>query len=309
MINSEFGNVWGYEGSTGDVDWSWDYHRAVDAFRRHPEARRLALHRAPRRHQRVERLLALRPLVEGDGIRRARRRDDAARPARAALRRRRRSGAEHDRARPASASSVPLYASFLSGSARTATRSSLRAELYGWNTLGERRTYATVTRRVAVPAVDVGSRSRRSPVTMPDEPAVAVLAVRLEDAAGTVLQRNFTTFVVEGDAPATATLADGARVRVARVPAARQRRALVAQAVERARRPQGRRRGLGFFEYRIPWPAGLAAADVASATFLVEASAKRLYRQGPRHDRRRRTATTCAAAASTTRAATRTATR
>src|SRR5882762_2851976 len=35
-INSEFGNVWGYEGSTGDVDWSWDYHRAVNAFRRHP---------------------------------------------------------------------------------------------------------------------------------------------------------------------------------------------------------------------------------------------------------------------------------
>ena len=29
MLNSEFGNVWGYEGSTGDVDWSWDYHRAI----------------------------------------------------------------------------------------------------------------------------------------------------------------------------------------------------------------------------------------------------------------------------------------
>ena len=36
-INSEFGNVWGYEGSTGDVDYTWDYHRAVDAFRRHPK--------------------------------------------------------------------------------------------------------------------------------------------------------------------------------------------------------------------------------------------------------------------------------
>ena len=36
-INSEFGNVWGYEGSTGDVDWSWDYHRAVNSFRRHPK--------------------------------------------------------------------------------------------------------------------------------------------------------------------------------------------------------------------------------------------------------------------------------
>ena len=35
-INSEFGNVWGYEGSTGDVDYSFDYHRAVNSFRRHP---------------------------------------------------------------------------------------------------------------------------------------------------------------------------------------------------------------------------------------------------------------------------------
>jgi len=34
--------------------------------------------------------------------------------------------------------------------------------------------------------------------------------------------------------------------------------------------------GSGYFEYRIPWPAGLAIADVASATFLVEASSKRL---------------------------------
>src|SRR5260370_19187982 len=34
--------------------------------------------------------------------------------------------------------------------------------------------------------------------------------------------------------------------------------------------------GSGFFEYGFPWPAGLAVSDVASATFLVEASAKRL---------------------------------
>ena len=73
-INSEFGNVWGYEGSTGDVDWSWDYHRAVNSFRRHPEGRGLALHRAPRRHQRVERLLALRPLGEVHRARGPRRR-------------------------------------------------------------------------------------------------------------------------------------------------------------------------------------------------------------------------------------------
>jgi hypothetical protein len=36
-INSECGNVWGYEGSTGDVDYSWDYHRMINAFRKYPE--------------------------------------------------------------------------------------------------------------------------------------------------------------------------------------------------------------------------------------------------------------------------------
>ena len=36
-INSECGNVWGYEGSTGDVDWSYDYHRMMNTFRKYPE--------------------------------------------------------------------------------------------------------------------------------------------------------------------------------------------------------------------------------------------------------------------------------
>jgi len=37
LLNSECGNVWGYEGSTGDVDWSWDYHIMMNEFRRHPK--------------------------------------------------------------------------------------------------------------------------------------------------------------------------------------------------------------------------------------------------------------------------------
>ncbi|MCB1125874.1 MAG: glycoside hydrolase family 2, partial [Verrucomicrobiae bacterium] len=37
MFNSECGNVWGYEGSTGDCDWSWDYHIMMNEFRRHPK--------------------------------------------------------------------------------------------------------------------------------------------------------------------------------------------------------------------------------------------------------------------------------
>lgn len=35
MMNSECGNVWGYSGSTGDCDFTWDYHLMMDAFRRY----------------------------------------------------------------------------------------------------------------------------------------------------------------------------------------------------------------------------------------------------------------------------------
>ena len=37
MINSECGNVWGYRGSAGDCDFTWDYHVMIDAFRRNPK--------------------------------------------------------------------------------------------------------------------------------------------------------------------------------------------------------------------------------------------------------------------------------
>jgi hypothetical protein len=37
FVNSECGNVWGYKGSTGDVDWSYDYHRMINSFRKFPE--------------------------------------------------------------------------------------------------------------------------------------------------------------------------------------------------------------------------------------------------------------------------------
>jgi len=114
-------------------------------------------------------------------------------------------------------------------------------------------------------------------VTMPSEPAVAVLALRLEDAAGTVLHRNFTTFVVEGEAPSEMQLAEGGRARLARVDAKAYRDARWSEkswTVLDGLKVNGA--GAGFFEYRISWPADLARGDVEAAIFVVEASAKRL---------------------------------
>ncbi|MFL5614393.1 MAG: glycoside hydrolase family 2 protein [Gemmatimonadaceae bacterium] len=275
MLNSEFGNVWGYEGSTGDVDWSWDYHRAVDAFRRHPK---LAGWLYTEHHDVINewngywrfdrswKETGFSDLVPGMMLR------DLHKPLYLAV-----GDPELSKTvRPGEQVQVPLYASFLTGSTAYGDSLTVRAELRGWNALGEERSYATIVRRIPYHAWMTQALDPL-PVTMPNEPAVAVLAVRLEDASGTVLQRNFTTFVVDGTPPATATLADGKHVRVARVPAANvssARWSLKQWSILGGKKMDGA--GSGYFEYRIPWPSDLTSAQVASATFLVEASAKRL---------------------------------
>ena len=275
MLNSEFGNVWGYEGSTGDVDWSWDYHRAVNAFRRHPK---LAGWLYTEHHDvinewngywrfdRSAKETGFGDLVEGMTLR------DLHSPLYVAV-----GDPELSRAvRPGEHVDVPLYASFLSGRSALGDSLTLRAELRGWNTLGEERRYATMVTRVPYRPW-LSQVLAPLPLTMPNEPAVVVLTVRLEDAAGRVLHRNFAAFVVAGEGPTTAMLANGRRVRVSRVPATAATGGhwtLKQWTVLGDHKLNGA--GSGFFEYRIPWPAGLAPTDVASATFLVEASAKRL---------------------------------
>jgi len=268
MCNSEFGNVWGYEGSTGDVDWSWDYHRAMDAFRRHP---RICGWLYTEHHDVINewngywrfdrswKETGLDGIVPGMSLR------DLHAPMYIAV-----GGSELSRtARPGEHVDVPLYASFLTdrpyGDSLT-----LHTELYGWNSLGERRTWDTSVTRVPYGPW----MSRALPplaLTMPNEPATVVLATRLVDAKDSVLQRNFTTFVVEGTRPERRT------VRVSTVPATAVRSAhwtLKQWTVLGDRKLNGA--GSGFFEYQIPWPAGLDSTNVTGATFIVEASAKRL---------------------------------
>jgi|GEM_PF-4309 len=269
MCNSEFGNVWGYEGSTGDVDWSWDYHRAINAFRRHPKLCGwlytehhdvINEWNGYWRFDRSWKETGLGDIVAGMSLR------DLHAPLYIVV-----GDPELSRSvRPGERVAVPLYASFLSGSTAYGDSLVLRAELYGWNTLGERRSYATsVTRLPYQPWLS--RQLAPFDITMPNEPAVVVLATRLEDAQGAVLQHNFTTFIVEGTPP------DRPDIRVARVPVTAVSAAhwsIKQWTVLGDRKLNGT--GSGFFEYRIPWPAGLDSSDVASATFLVEASAKRL---------------------------------
>jgi hypothetical protein len=274
MLNSEFGNVWGYRGSTGDVDWSWDYHLAVNAFRRHPQLTGWLYTELDDvinewngywRFDRSNKETGMGELVEGMSLR------DLHSPFYVAV------GTEMStRGRQGETMLVPLYASFLTDSRAVGDSLTLRFELTWWNSLGDRRTMALTSRRLpyhpwmSEALAPVG-------VTLPREPSVAVLSTRLEDATGTVLQRNFTTFVVEGPTPQLVQLADGRSARVVHVsPASHQASHWTGKswAVMDSMKVNGT--GSGYFEYHVPWPRDLRTGDVAEAVFIVEASAKRL---------------------------------
>jgi hypothetical protein len=274
-INSEFGNVWGYEGSTGDVDYTWDYHRAVDAFRRHPKVAGwlytehhdvINEWNGYWRYDRSNKVTGLDELVEGMSLR------DFHAPLYVAV------GEELSRSvRPGEQVRVPLYASFLTGSQAHGSGLVLRTELYGWNHLGERKVYAQGTR--AVPYRPwMAEALEPLTVAMPAEPAVAVLATRLEDASGAVLQRNFTTFVVEGEAPDEVRLESGRRARLVRVDPAKFSDARWSQKqwnVLDGLKVNGA--GAGFFEYRVAWPRGVRPEELETVTLVAEVGAKQLF--------------------------------
>jgi len=91
-----------------------------------------------------------------------------------------------------------------------------------------------------------------------------------------ILHQNFTTFVVEGTVADSVRLVGERRARVVHVPATAVQSGhwSLKQWTVLDRKLNGA--GSGYFEYRLPWPVGLDPRTVASATFLVEASAKRL---------------------------------
>jgi hypothetical protein len=273
MLNSECGNVWGYEGSTGDVDWSFDYHAMMDEFRRHPKVAGWLYtehHDVVNewngyvRADRSEKEAGLSELVPGMTLR------DWHAPLYVAV------GAyPTNAAKPGETVSVPLWASFLAD-ASSSPELVLKLDLVGHDDLGRFREWWTGERRV--PFVPWTSRALDPvAVPMPGRPAVAVLRARLEDASGRVLHRNFTAFVVgQGASPRDERVDEGRRV--LRVdPAARSRASWSARAWEAMDGGKQNGAGSGFFEYRLPWPKDLRAEDVTGAAFLAELGAKELF--------------------------------
>jgi hypothetical protein len=276
MFNSECGNVWGYEGSAGDVDWSWDYHLMLNEFRRHPKVAGwlytehhdvINEWNGYYRYDRSEKFTGLEDFVPGMTLK------DLHGPYYLST------GSELCRdAKPGETVDVPMFASFMTGQA-PGDRLVVRTELYGWNDLGQRETYSHGSR----PLEFEPWLNRELPplrVSLPSKPALAVLALTLESEAGVVLHRNFTTFLVgDGTAPREeGREVDGKGLHLVRFAPSSFTAAEWSQKqwnVLEGLKVNGA--GHGYFEYRLPWPAGLDPTSVAGATVVVEASAKVLF--------------------------------
>jgi hypothetical protein len=181
-------------------------------------------------------------------------------------------------AKPGETVAVPVWASLLSATAPS-PELMLKLELVGHDDLGRYREWWRGERRV--PFSPWMSRALEPvAVPMPDRRAVAVLRVRLEDAAGRVLHRNFTTFVVgAGQAPRDERVTlDGTAARVLRADAAAPSAA--SWSVRGWTALGGRKQngaGSGFVEYRLPWPKDLRVEQVAGASIVAELGAKQLF--------------------------------
>jgi Glycosyl hydrolases family 2, sugar binding domain/Glycosyl hydrolases family 2/Glycosyl hydrolases family 2, TIM barrel domain len=276
MFNSECGNVWGYEGSTGDVDWTWDYHIMMNEFRRHPK---LAGWLYTEHHDvinewngyyrfdRSEKFTGLDSFVPEMTL------NDFHAPFYLST------GGDLCRdVTPGQTVEVPIFASFLTDRA-PGSHLIIRSELYGWNTLGQRETYVQGTQLVEFKPWMTRDLAPLK-LTMPRSPALAVLALTLESEAGAVLHRNFTTFLVaNGLSPRSETWKKGpASLRLLRFApntfsdakwSEKQWNVLDGLKVNGT--------GHGYFEYRLPWPADLDPKKIAGATLVFEASAKQLF--------------------------------
>jgi hypothetical protein len=282
LLNSECGNVWGYEGSTGDVDWSWDYHVMLNEFRRHPK---ICGWLYTEHHDvinewngyfkfdRSPKVTGLGALVPGMSLR------DLHGPFYIAP------GGEMCAAvKPAEKVRVPLWASFLTD-ARPAGGLTLRAELHGVDSLGREELHSRSARSIEFEPW-LSRELEPLEVEMPDKRAVAVVRLILEDGIGRVLHRNFTTFAVgEGGSPRDETVAAaGGKARVLRIAPSGFRSAewsLGKWDVLDGLKVNGA--GSGHFEYAVPWPEGLDPARVKGATFIAELSSKQLFTKDRKH--------------------------
>lgn len=277
MFNSECGNVWGYQGSAGDVDWSWDYHLMINQFRRHPQCSGwlytehhdvINEWNGYWRYDRSEKYTGLGEIVEGMSL------NDLHSPIYIAL----------DRelctpAAPGSKIKVPVFASFMTD-VNLGPELMLDSSLSGWDTLGNHKFYGTSQKNIPYQPW-MNKELEPLEVSIPGEEGLMVLTVQVKSRTGQILHRNFTSYLVKSkdSSPRSEQIIyNGKKQHILRFDpnkfsdaqwSLKQWEVLDGLKVNGA--------GSGYFEYVIPWPDEVQPDALESAVCRLELSAKQLF--------------------------------
>jgi len=266
MINSECGDVWGYDGSSGDVDFTWDYHIMMDAFRRHPGCAGwlytehhdvINEWNGYVQYDRTPKIDGLGDLVPGMTL------VDFHSPYYIAPDR-----YLYSEVRGGEVVEVPFVASFMTD--ENPGGLTLETELVGWNTLGDFASFSNDSQPVAFEPY-MNCRAGKVRVAIPEEKGLYLLRFILKKADGTVLHRNFTTFrVKKGTGP------EGVRVVSFPVDSyTAQEWSNGHSSVMDGLKVNGF--GKGYFEYKVKLPKDIDLDKVASAQLIFEASSRQIF--------------------------------
>ena len=269
MLNSECGNVWGYDGSTGDIDFTWDYHIMMNEFRSNPLCAGWLYNEHHDvinewngyvRYDRSPKYDGLDAFVPGMTI--------------ADLHTLYYIAPQGNLCREAPAGStveIPLFASFMTD--RNPGTLRLETSLAGWDALGNESLTKVATYPVAFKPY-LHESIAPAKVTLPEQKGLYVLRYELKTVDGATLGRNFSLIrVKDGTNPATDRKTKLVTVAPAQFSGAqwtyKQWNVLDGLKVNGA--------GSGYFEYAIPWPQGVSLDAAESVMFVFEASAKKLH--------------------------------
>ncbi len=274
-INSECGNVWGYDGSTGDVDWSWDYHRMMNTFRKYPKVAGwlytehhdvINEWNGYWRFDRSNKETGVGELTPGMTLRDFHSDFYIS------------TGNEISRSvQPGEKVSVPLFASFYSPRTDLGKQLTLHIRLHGFDALGQEKVWLDTTRELPYQPWMQQALEPLS-LVMPNEKSALTLSLTLRDNAGAALHHNSAHFVVEAPLPAEIMLSNGKKAQLLSLEPKGFSKAEWTQKqwnVLNGLKVNGA--GSGFFEYRFTIPGDLKMESMESASFLAEISSKTLF--------------------------------
>jgi len=276
LFNSECGNVWGYTGSTGDVDWSWDYHLMMNEFRSHPKICGwlytehhdvINEWNGYYRYDRTDKYTGLDNIVPGMTI------NDLHSDIYIAP-----SGPLCREVRPLETVQVPLFASFMTD-ADHGSNLIVKTNLYGWDQKGNYRNYSNSSQSISY---QPWSANDLTPITvrMPSTQGLAILSVVTEDVSGRVLHRNFITFYIgEGESKRLETIdGDGQKINIVRFsPAGFKSQSWSQKQWNVFDGLKANGAGSGYFEYEIEIPDGVSTENTEAVSLVAELSAKQLF--------------------------------